>query len=104
MYNYYQVYINERIEKLMKIDVSYFAKLAHISVSNEDMPKFQADIEKTLASFDLPEFNDIGIKIDSTNPIRLREDEVQPSLTQTEALANAPKQSGGCIVIPKTVE
>jgi len=89
----------------MPIDISYFAKLSHIAVSDEELPIFQKDIEEKLAEFaTLPEFNDVSIKIDTTNPIRLREDAVQPSLTQFEALANAPKQSGGCIVIPKTVE
>ena len=90
---------------MKNIDVAYFAKLSHIKVTDEELLKFQKDIEGTLENFaGLPEFNDVEIKIDASNPIRLREDNVRPSLTQTEALANAPKKSGGCIVIPKTVE
>jgi len=89
----------------MKIDISYFAKLSHIAVLDEELPKFEQDIEEALENFvDLSEFDNVEIKIDASNQIRLREDKVQPSLTQNEALANAPKQSGGCIVIPKTVE
>jgi aspartyl/glutamyl-tRNA(Asn/Gln) amidotransferase C subunit len=92
-------------DKMKNIDIPYFAKLAHISVSAEELPNFQQDIETTLESFaDLPDFSDVKFEIDATNSIRLREDEVSQTLTQGEILANAPKQSGGCIVIPKTVE
>ena len=90
---------------MKNIDVAYFAKLAHIAVSVKELPEYQQDIENMLTSFDdLPEFNDVSIRLDTTNPIRLREDKVMQSFTQEEMLSNAPKQSGGCVVIPKTVE
>ena len=90
---------------MKNIDVAYLAKLAHIAISDNELSKFQKDIEERLKNFDnLPEFNDVLIEIDASNPIRLREDAVAPSLSQTDALANAPVTSGGCIVIPKTVE
>ena len=34
----------------------------------------------------------------------LRADEVQPSITNEEALANAPKKANGLFVVPKIVE
>ena len=34
----------------------------------------------------------------------LRTDEVQPSIPQEAALANAPKQANGLFVVPKIVE
>ena len=34
----------------------------------------------------------------------LRADEVQPSIPQKAALANAPKQANGLFVVPKIVE
>ena len=90
---------------MKNIDIPYFAKLAHISVSPGELPKLESDIDDILENFDnLPNFNDVALEIDTTNPIRLREDKVVQTLTQKEILANAPKQSGGCIVIPKTVE
>ena len=90
---------------MKNIDIEYFAKLAHIKVSDTELPEFQRDIEQSLESWaELPEFSDVKIEVDTTNPIRLREDKVAPSFTQEEILANAPKQSGGCVVIPKTVE
>jgi len=97
--------LSKGTKPMKNIDITYFAKLAHIAVSAEELPKFQQDIEQTLESFgNLPEFDDVKIEIDTTNPIRLRDDKVAQTFTQEEILANAPKQSGGCIVIPKTVE
>jgi len=90
---------------MKNIDITYFAKLARISVSDSELPVFQKDIESWMESLGgLPEFNDVKLEIDTTNPIRLREDKVGQSLPQKDILSNAPKQSGGCIVIPKTVE
>ena len=90
---------------MKNINIEYFAKLAHISVSAEELQKLQQDIEISLSKFgELPEFADVKLEIDATNQIRLREDKVSQTLTQEEILSNAPKQSGGCIIIPKTVE
>lgn len=33
-----------------------------------------------------------------------REDEVRPSLSREEALANAPEQENGCFKVPKVIE
>ena len=88
-----------------KIDVMEMAKLAKISVSAEELPALERDVEQLIESFDsLPEFDVQKPEIDKVNPMRLRGDKVLPSYTQEEILANTPERSGGCFVIPKTVE
>ena len=87
------------------IDILHFAKLVHISLSDNELSRLEQDIRNSLELFEsLPEFDDVKLEIDTTNPIKLREDKVAQKFTQEEMLSNAPKQSGGCIVIPKTVE
>ena len=34
----------------------------------------------------------------------MREDEVQPSMSADEIVANAPESQDGCFVVPKTVD
>ena len=90
---------------MSNIDIAYFAKLSHIRLTDEELPELQQNIENILESFaDFPDFSDINLEPDLANPIRFREDTAIKSLSQEEALSNAPKQSGGCVVIPKTVE
>ena len=90
------------------IDVKYVAHLARIALSDEEITKFDAQLGQILSYVDkLKELN-----VDSVEPTahavpRLnvtRTDEVLPSLSNEEALQNAPAQSNGLFVVPKIVE
>ena len=85
----------------MKIDVGYVSELARLELSAEEKALFQPQLEK-ISSVD----------VDGVEPMMhgraivnaFREDEVRPSMSREEALANAPKRVGDEFLLPKIVE
>ncbi|HIY08136.1 MAG TPA: Asp-tRNA(Asn)/Glu-tRNA(Gln) amidotransferase subunit GatC [Firmicutes bacterium] len=89
----------------MEIDIRHIAKLARLHIDEEQLPRFQKEMEgiiqmvngmKTPAQMDL--------RPDPANAMVLREDVVQPSFPRDQLLANAPQTEAGCVVVPRTVE
>jgi aspartyl-tRNA(Asn)/glutamyl-tRNA(Gln) amidotransferase subunit C len=82
------------------IDVTYVADLARLRLSPEEIATFQKQLGDVLGyvSQHVPLLGEANLKN------RLRADEVQPSLTPAEALANAPRQDNNLFVVPKMVE
>jgi aspartyl-tRNA(Asn)/glutamyl-tRNA(Gln) amidotransferase subunit C len=89
------------------IDVTYVADLARLRLSPEEISTFQKQLGDVLgyvsqlAEVDVSQISLLG-EADLKN--RLRADEVGPSLTVAEALANAPKQENNLIVVPRMIE
>ena len=89
------------------IDVTYVADLARLRLSPEEISTFQKQLGDVLgyvsqlAEVDVSQISLLG-EADLKN--RLRVDEVGPSLTPTEALANAPKQDNKLFVVPRIIE
>jgi len=83
----------------MKIDVSYVAKLANLPLKSEEEEKYSEQLSKILEYVEQlnkvdtsdvePTFNVIG----QSNV--MREDETTSSLSQEEALLNAPQKKAG---------
>ena len=89
------------------IDVTYVADLARLKLSAEEIATFQKQLGDVLGYVSqLKEVNveHVSLLGDADLKNRLRKDEIQPSLTVTEALANAPKQDNNLFVVPKMVE
>lgn len=87
------------------IDIRHVAKLARLHVEDADVPRLQAqmaDIVKMVEK--LPDFEDTRLPLDEKDAMKLREDEVRPSMPREKVLANAPKTEAGCVVVPKIVE
>ncbi|VAW39667.1 Aspartyl-tRNA(Asn) amidotransferase subunit C @ Glutamyl-tRNA(Gln) amidotransferase subunit C [hydrothermal vent metagenome] len=88
-------------------EIKKTAVLARLAMSDEDVSNMAGQLDRILGYIDkLNELDTTGVKpanhaIDIHNA--LREDEVEPSLTQDEALANAPRQNGEAFVVPKVV-
>ena len=88
-------------------DVLHCAKLARLSLrENEIEPLRQAMAQllsraEKLNALQLEDVPPMLHALSMTLP--LREDEVGPSFTQEEALANAPAQSHGHFVVPKVL-
>ena len=89
----------------MEIDIRHIAKLARLHIDEEQLPRFQKEMEgiiqmvngmKTPAQMDL--------RPDPANAMVLREDVVQPSFPRDEMLKNAPETAAGCLMVPKVVE
>lgn len=87
----------------MKIDVKHIASLAKLQVGDDEIPMLEDQMKYILGMVDnLPEIDGV-IAVDKKNVMSLRPDEVVPSLSRDEVLANAPQKQAGCIVVPKTV-
>ncbi len=94
--------------KITKEQVGHVAKLAKLSISDEEKEEFSLQLEKILTYVDqLNELKTEGIE-PTSHAVGLenvfREDKVQPSLPVEIALQNAPQQEKGFFKVPKVIE
>jgi len=91
-----------------EIDVRYVAHLARLSLTPEEEQKIGAQLGHILGYIEkLKEVDVSGVEptahafplVNITRP-----DEVRPSLSNEEALRNAPAQANGLFIVPKIVE
>ena len=91
-----------------EIDIKHVAHLARISLSPEEEKKFGAQLGQVLGYIDkLNEVDVTGVEptahafplVNVTRP-----DEVRPSISNEEALRNAPAHANGLFIVPKIVE
>ena len=91
-----------------EFDIKYVANLARIALTPEEEARLGSQLGDILGSVKKLEELDISnvepmahaVPLDNV----LRADEVQPSISNEEALANAPKAAKGLFVVPKIVE
>jgi aspartyl-tRNA(Asn)/glutamyl-tRNA(Gln) amidotransferase subunit C len=89
------------------IDVTYVADLARLRLSQEEIATFQKQLSDVLGyvgQLSEVDVSHVSLLGDADLKNRLRLDEVQPSLSVGEALANAPKQDNNLIVVPRMIE
>ena len=89
-------------------DVKYVAHLARIALTPEEEEKFGAQLTGILGYIDkLNQLDVTGIE-PTAHAVPLvnvfRPDEVRPSLSNQEALRNAPAKANGLFMAPKIVE
>ena len=88
--------------------IKYLEKLARITLTEGEEKKVGNELQDILTYIDmLNELDTDGVEAMShcfpvTNV--MREDEVQPSMSADEIVANAPESQDGCFVVPKTVD
>jgi aspartyl-tRNA(Asn)/glutamyl-tRNA(Gln) amidotransferase subunit C len=91
-----------------EIDVRYVAHLARLALSPQEEQKIGAQLGKVLGYIEkLKEVDVTGVEptahafplVNVTRP-----DETRPSLTNEEALRNAPAKASGLFIVPKIVE
>ena len=88
--------------------IKYLEKLARITLSEDEEKKVGNELQDILTYIDmLNELDTDGVKAMShcfpvTNV--MREDEVAPSMSPDEIVANAPESQDGYFVVPKTVD
>ena len=91
-----------------KEQVEHVARLARLEVSEDEKALFARQLSSILTHIDqLKELDTAGVEPTATvlpTDNVLREDEVRPSLTQEQALANAPDQADGFFRVPKILE
>ncbi len=89
----------------MNIDIKHIAKLARLRIEDDQLDKFESDMENIVGMVEkLPDIQD-EMTLDPDNPMILRKDvAVQDKFTRQELMQNAPQVKAGCLVVPKTVE
>jgi aspartyl-tRNA(Asn)/glutamyl-tRNA(Gln) amidotransferase subunit C len=95
----------------MQVDDKLIEKLAHLSrleFENESKEEIKKDLTRILAFVDkLNELNTDNVEplVYMTDEINvLREDEVKQTISQDEALKNAPKRDSDYFRVPRVVE
>jgi aspartyl-tRNA(Asn)/glutamyl-tRNA(Gln) amidotransferase subunit C len=93
--------------KLTKGEVEHIAKLANLKLSSSEVAKFRTQLSQVLSYIDkLQEVDTKGVR--ATSQVTglkniFREDKVEKSLTQKEALSNAKKTYKGYFVTARII-
>jgi aspartyl-tRNA(Asn)/glutamyl-tRNA(Gln) amidotransferase subunit C len=89
-------------------DVQYVARLARIALTPAEEAKFGAQLSQVLGYIEKLNQLDVSGIEPTAHAVPLvnvfRSDEVRPSLTNQEALRNAPAKANGLFLVPKIVE
>ncbi len=89
-------------------DVHYVAHLARIALTPAEEEKFGAQLSQVLGYIEKLNPLDVSGIEPTAHAVPLvnvvRPDEVRPSLTNEEALRNAPAKANGLFLVPKIVE
>ncbi|MFQ5988247.1 MAG: Asp-tRNA(Asn)/Glu-tRNA(Gln) amidotransferase subunit GatC [Dehalococcoidia bacterium] len=94
--------------KLSREEVKHIALLARLGLSEEEMERFGGQLSNILENFEVLKQVDTSDVPPTAYPISLenvvREDEAAPSFSQSEILANAPRQEEGCFRVRAVLE
>lgn len=93
---------------ITKKDVEYIAGLARIHLQKPEAEKLTSNLEDILGYIEKLEKLDVS-QVEPTShalPVQnvFRDDVVRPSLSQADALKNAPKQHSGSFKVPQVIE
>ncbi len=91
-----------------EIDVKYVAHLARLALTPDEEKKLGAQLGNILGYIEKLRELDVSNVEPTAHAVPMvnvtRADEVRPSLTQKDALRNAPRQANGLFIVPKVVE
>ena len=97
--------------KITEQEVRYVADLANLSLSEEEVHRFQADLDEILGHMErLKEIDTAGVEpmaqvlFEAGETATLRADRERPPLGAEVALANAPQAGAGYFKVPKVIE
>jgi len=97
--------------KLTEEEVRYVSDLANLRLSNEEVARMSHDLGQILTHIEqLNELNTSSVEpmaqvlYEADETATLREDVPHRSLTNEEALANAPLSGNGYYKVPKVIE
>lgn len=92
---------------ISKDDVLHVAKLARLTLSDDEVDLFTDQLDQILGhAGKIRELDTSGIEPTShALPVKnvFREDEIKPSLSKDDVLANAPEKESGYFKVPKIV-
>ena len=91
-----------------EFDVTYVARLARISLSPEEEQKLSAQLGNILSYIEKLKQADVSGVEPTAHAFPLvnvaRPDEVRASMSNEDALRNAPAKANGLFIVPKIVE
>ena len=94
--------------KLNRQDIEHVALLSRLELSENDLDKYTEQLDAILEYIDVLNQVDTSGVEPMAHVLELRNvmrpDVVQPSLSQAEALSNAPEPENGFFKVPKIVE
>ena len=97
--------------KITGEEVRRVAELAALALRDDEVERMAKDLDSILSHIDkLNELDTTGVEpmaqvlFDAEETATLREDRERPSLTNEEALANAPVSGGGYYKVPRVIE
>ncbi len=93
--------------KISREEVEHVARLARLNLKEAELVKMTEQLDNILSYVDkLGELDTESVK-ETTHAFSIsnafREDMVKPSLSQTEALKNAPAQDGESFLVPRII-
>src|SRR5262245_29126152 len=90
------------------LDVKYVAHLARLALTQEEEQKMAAQLSSVLGYIEKLKEVDVSNVEPTAHAFPLvnvtRSDEMKPSLSNEEALSNAPSKANGLFMVPKIVE
>ena len=97
--------------KITEQEVRYVADLANLSLSEEEIHKFAADLDEILTHVEkLNELDTAGVApmaqvlYEADETATLRQDRERPGVENELALGNAPLRGAGYFKVPKVIE
>jgi aspartyl-tRNA(Asn)/glutamyl-tRNA(Gln) amidotransferase subunit C len=97
--------------KITNEEVLRVAELAALALRDDEVERMAKDLDSILSHIDkLNELDTTGVEpmaqvlFESGETATLREDRERPSLSNSEALANAPVSGGGYFKVPRVIE
>jgi aspartyl-tRNA(Asn)/glutamyl-tRNA(Gln) amidotransferase subunit C len=91
-----------------EVDVKYVAHLARISLTAEEEKQFGPQLKNILGYIEKLNQLDVSHIEPTAHAVPLvnvfRKDEIRPSISNEDALRNAPAKANGLFVVPKIVE
>lgn len=93
---------------MKSIDLKHVARLARLHFSDEELQKFESQVEEILKFVDQLKAVDVKGIEPTSHPLKLsnvfREDKPAPAFPVEEVLKRAPKSKGRFFEVPKIIE
>jgi aspartyl-tRNA(Asn)/glutamyl-tRNA(Gln) amidotransferase subunit C len=94
--------------KLTREDVLHIAQLARVALTEEEITSMGEQLSDLLEHFEVLQKVDTTDVPPTAQSVTLenvmRDDEVRPSLSQEDVLANAPRREGDCFRVKAVLE
>ena len=97
--------------KITEQEVRRVAELANLALRDDEVARMTHDLDGILSHMDkLNELDTSNVEpmaqvlFDAAETATLREDQERPTLSNAEAVGNAPLSSGGYYKVPKVIE